>query len=114
MGGVFLLFAAWAIQRDSGNGPFEDVGTVATAIIGILTIAFAFGAAFAAREEWLGRPLGRMLGLVVAVVALLAAVVTLLIGKLNGTEPLFYIGAGLGLLTAIPLLVPDSRTSATG
>jgi hypothetical protein len=112
--GVFILFGAWVTQHDAGGGLFDEVGTVGATLVGVLTIVFALLAALAAHEEWLGRPRGRMLGLVVAIVAVLTAVVVLLVGNVDGRESLFYVAAALGVVTALPLLVPESRPTTSG
>jgi hypothetical protein len=109
--GVFILFGAWVVARGAGGGALDDVGAVGAGLVAILAIAFGVVATAAAHEEWLGRPRGRMLGLVVAVVALLAAVVPLLVARVNGNEPLFYLLGGLAVVTAVSLLVPDPRAT---
>jgi hypothetical protein len=109
--GVFILFGAWVVARGGVGGALDDVGAVGAGLVAILAIAFGVLATAAAHEEWLGRPRGRMLGLVVAVVALLAAVVPLLVTRVNGNEPLFYLLGGLAVVTAVSLFVPDPRTT---
>ncbi|HET9614117.1 MAG TPA: hypothetical protein VFP22_04820 [Candidatus Limnocylindrales bacterium] len=109
--GVFILFGGWVIWR--GAGTVDDVATVAAVLTGLLTIGLGVVAGFAAHEEWLGRPRGRMLGIVVALVALLAAVVPLVTGRTSGNDELFYLAAGLAVLTAIPLLVPEHGPRST-
>jgi len=109
--GVFILFGAWVVARGAVGGALDDVGAVGAGLIAILAVAYGVVATVAAHEEWLGRPRGRMLGLVVAVVALLAAVVPLLVARLNGNEPLFYLLGGLALVTAVSLLVPVPRAT---
>jgi hypothetical protein len=111
--GVFIVFGAWVVARGGGGGALDDVGAVGAGLIGVLTIAFGVVATAAAHEAWLGRPRGRMLGLVVAIVALLAAVVPLLVGRLDGTQPLFYLLGGLAVVTAVLLIVPDPRATAS-
>jgi hypothetical protein len=104
--GAFLLFAAWVIWRDTV--PVHDqVGTVSTVLIAILTLGISGVAVVAAHDEWVGRPRGRMLGLAVAAVVLLGSVSAILVGRLGETEPLLWIACGLAIATAIPLLVPD-------
>jgi hypothetical protein len=112
--GVLFFLGAWTIQRTEAGSPFE-VGTVAALVVGGVTVAYAALAAFAAREEWLGRPLGAVLGLVVALAAILAAAVALLAGRSDGYEALLYIAAGLGAATAVAVLVatrPEAWTTA--
>lgn len=108
--GVFVLFGGWVIWRDAGSG--DDVATVATAIVGVLTLGLGLVAGFAAHEEWLERPRGRMLGLIVAAVAFLAAIVPLLTGRATEDEGLFYLAATLAGLTALPLLVPERHPAS--
>jgi uncharacterized membrane protein len=113
--GVFLLFGAWTMWRGEVTSSLDEVGVAGAVMLGVLSIAFGAMAAAASYEEWVGRAVGRMLGLIVAVVVVLAAVVTLLVANIDSaTEPLFYVLGGLGIVTAIPLLVPDrmARTTA--
>jgi hypothetical protein len=106
--GVFLLFGAWTIWRGVETHGLDDVGLAGAVMLGVLSIAFGAIAVGAAYEEWLGRAVGRMLGLIVAVVVVLSAVVTLLVANVDSaTEPLLYLLGGLGIVTAIPLLIPD-------
>jgi hypothetical protein len=109
--GVFILFGAWVVASGVVGGALDDVGAVGAGLIGVLAIAFGVVATIAAREAWLGRPRGRMLGLVVAVGALLAAIVPLLVARVNGNEPLFYVLGGLAVVTAASLLVPGPRVT---
>jgi hypothetical protein len=111
--GVFVLFGSWILANDSG-GSVQDIGAAAAAITGAVTLAFASLAGFAAHDEWLGRPRGRVLGLAVAVAGAIGAAVPLLVGKLHGTEPLFYIAIGLAVVTAIALLIPEHTARSTG
>jgi hypothetical protein len=111
--GVFILFGAWVVARGAVGGAPGDVGAVGAGIVAILAIAFGVVATAAAHEAWLGRPRGRMLGLVVSVVALLAAVVPLLVARVNGNEPLFYLLGGLAVVTAVSLLVPEPRATSS-
>jgi hypothetical protein len=109
--GVLLLFAAW-VTNSTLSGWVGDTSTVAVVIIAILSLAYALLAGIAARSEWLGRRAGRPLGLIVALVAVLAAVSTLLVGNVDESASLLYLAAGLGVLTAIPLLVTEGHASA--
>ena len=112
--GIFLLFGAWTIWRGVETNGLADVGLAGALTLGLLSIAFGAIAVAAAYEEWLGRALGRMMGLIVAVVVLLTAVVTLLVGNIDAAvEPLLYLLGGLGVVTAIPLLIPEQQPPAT-
>ena len=104
--GAFIAFGAWVLWRDAGAGG-DQTAAIGTALVAILTFGAATVAAWAARDEWLGRDRGRMLGIVVAFVVLLAVVCVLMIGRLHGTEPLFWIGGGLAVVTALLLIVRD-------
>jgi hypothetical protein len=48
-----------------------------------------------------------MLGLAVAIIAVLAAGVTLLVGNASESTLPLYLAIGLGVATAIPMLLPD-------
>ena len=112
--GVFLLFGAWTVWRGDVTSSLDDVGVAGAVMLGLLSIAFGAFAAAAAYEEWVGRAVGRMLGLIVAVVVVLAAIVTLLVANIDAaTEPLLYLLGALGVITAIPLLVPDRGATTT-
>ena len=111
--GAFILFGAWVLWR--GAGPASDqVATVATVLVAILTLAVGAAAAVAAHDEWMGRERGRMLGIVVAFVVVLAVVVVLMVGRLHGTEPLFWLGGGLAVVTAALLVVRDESADGRG
>lgn len=104
---LFMLLAA----RVTGlqlSGWVADSATGAVLVVAVLALVYAGVAGYAARAEWLARPLGRMLGLAVAVIAILAAGTTLLIGSAGDSTPLLYVAIGLGMATAIALLLPDS------
>ena len=106
--GVFLLFGAWTIWRGEDTSGLEGVGLAGAIMLGVLSLGFGAIAVAAAYEEWIGRAVGRMLGLVVAVVVVLTAVVTLMVGNIDtDTEPLLYVLGALGVVTAIPLIVPE-------
>jgi hypothetical protein len=112
--GVFLLFGAWAIWRGVETSGLDGVGLAGALMLGLMSIALGAIALVAAREEWLGHARGRMLGLIVALVVFLTAVVTLLVGNVDtATEPLLYVLGGLGVVTAIPLLIPEHRAPTT-
>jgi hypothetical protein len=104
--GAFILFGAWVLWREAGARD-DQVATAATVMVAILTLAAGAAAAVAAHDEWLGRERGRMLGIVVAFVVVLAVVVVLMVGRLHGTEPLFWLGGGLAVVTAALLVVRD-------
>jgi hypothetical protein len=108
---AMMFFAAWATGSQLG-GWVADVGTIAVLVIATLALGYAVLAAYAAREEWRARPLGRMLGLAVAIIAVLAAGTTLLVGNVAESTLLLYLAMGLGVATAIPLLLPEPM--ATG
>lgn len=108
---ALMFFAAWATGSRL-TGWVADVGTVAVLIIAALALGYAFLAAYAAREEWRARPLGRMLGLAVALIAVLAAGTTLLVGNVAESTVLLYLAMGLGIATAIPMLLPDGMTAS--
>jgi hypothetical protein len=110
--GAFVLFGAWVLWRDTGPGD-DQVATVGTALVAILTFAVGAVAAIAVRDEWLGRDRGRMLGIVVAFVVVLAVAAALMVGRLHGTEPLFWLGGALAVVTALLLVVRD-EPSPTG
>lgn len=105
---VLLLFAAWA-TGSALTGWVGVVGTGAVLTIALLAFLYAAAAAYAARQEWLARPIGRVIGLVVAIVAVLAAAITLMVGHVTDAEIVLYLAAGLGIATVIPLLVPEPR-----
>ncbi|HEX6128993.1 MAG TPA: hypothetical protein VF071_08240 [Candidatus Limnocylindria bacterium] len=102
---VLMFFAAWTIGSD-GRG-FGDAGVAWILTLAVLVVAYGLMAAWAARDEWLGWARGRLLGLIVAGVAVLAAVLALVTADLRGQEALLYILAGLGLLTIVPLIIPE-------
>ncbi len=110
--GAFILFAAWVIWRDAGLVD-DQVATVSTVLVAILTLGVGGVAVVAAHDEWLGRPRGRMLGLVVAAVVFLGSVSALVVGHMGDTEPLLWLACGLAIATAIPLLVPDESGAPT-
>ena len=104
---VFLFFAAWATGTEL-TGWVADVGTVAVVITASLILAFGIGAAYAAWATWIDRPIGRMIGLAVALVTMLASGATLLVGEVAQSEALLYIALGLGAVTAVAMIVPES------
>ena len=104
---VFLYFAAWATGKEI-TGWVADIGTVAVVITASLTLAFGIGAAYAVWAMWLGRPIGRMVGLAVAIVTVLASGAVLLVGEVAESETLLYIAMGLGAVTAVAMIVPES------
>jgi hypothetical protein len=104
---VLMFFAAW-VTGSQLSGWVGDVGTVAVLMIGVLAVAYAALAAYASLAEWRARPVGRMLGLAVAVVAVLAAGTGLLVGDVAESAVLLYLAIGLGVATAIPMLLPDA------
>ena len=101
-----MLFAAWATGSQL-NGWAADVGSVAVIVIAGLAFMYAGVAAYAVRQEWRARPVGRMLGLAVALIAVLAAGTTLLVGNAAESTLLLYLAMGLGVATAIVMLLPD-------
>jgi hypothetical protein len=105
-----MVVGAWSVgSRHAGWA--MDAGSSAMLIIAVLALAYAVVAGYAAREVWRARPAGRVLGLTVALVAILAAGATLLVGNATTqTTLLLYLAIGLGLATAIPLLIPDQAT----
>lgn len=107
---VLMFYAAWATGSQVA-GFAGDVGTVAILVIAVLALAYAALAAYASLEEWRARPIGRMLGLVVAAVAVLAAATALLVGEVAESAILLYILMGLGIATAIPMIVPEEGTA---
>lgn len=107
---ALMFFAAWATGSQL-SGWVADVGTVAVLIVAALSLGYAILAAYAAREEWRARPLGRMLGLAVALIAVLAAGTTLVVGNVAESTVLLYLAIGLGVATAIPLLLPEPMTT---
>lgn len=107
---ALMLFAAWATGSQV-SGWVADIGSVAVLVVAALALAYAALAAYAAREEWRARPLGRMLGLAVALIAVLAAGTTLLVGNVAESTVLLYLAMGLGVATAIPMLLPDGTTT---
>jgi hypothetical protein len=86
-------------------GFVRDVGTAGSVVIGSLLLAFAAIAAFAARDEWLGRPRGNAIGLVVAIATVLAAVVAMLQVSVGRWDTVLAIAAGLGIVTAVAILL---------
>lgn len=107
---VLMVFAAWTIGSD-GQG-FGDAGVAWVITLAVLVVAYGLMAAWAARDEWLGWARGRLLGLIVAGVAVLVAIVALVAADVRGQEPLLYILAGLGLLTMVPLVLPEWGAAA--
>jgi peptidoglycan/LPS O-acetylase OafA/YrhL len=107
---VLMLFAAWTIGSD-GPG-LGNAGVAWMLTLAVLVVAYGLLAAWAARDEWLGWDRGRLLGLIAAGVAVLVAVVALFSADLRGQEPLLYILAGLGLVTMVPLILPEKSVAA--
>lgn len=103
---ALMLFAAWATGSRL-TGWVADAGTAAVLVIAGLAVAYAALAAYATWQTWRARPLGRMLGLAVAIIAVLAAGTTLLVGSADESALLLYLAIGLGVATAIPMLLPD-------
>ena len=104
VGGIACIFGAWANQMVS-VGFVRDVGTAGSLITGVLLLAFAAMAAMAARDEWLERPRGTALGLVVAIATVLAAVVAMLQVSDSRWDTVFFVAAGLGIVTTVTILL---------
>lgn len=104
---ALMALAAWATSSQR-SGWVADAGTAAVLIIAALAVAYAALAAYATWQTWRARPLGRMLGLAVAIIAVLAAGTTLLVGSAGESALLLYLAIGLGVVTAIPMLLPDA------
>lgn len=102
---VLMFFTAWTLGSDGAG--LGDVGVAWIITMAVLVVAYGLLAAWAARDEWLGWARGRLLGLIVAGVAVLAAVIALVSADLRGQEPLLYVLAGLGVVTIVPLLLPE-------
>lgn len=103
---LFMLLAARVTGLQLG-GWVADSATGAVLIVAVLALVYAGVAGYAARAEWMARPLGRMLGLAVAVIAILAAGTTLLVGSATDSAPLLFLAIGLGVATAVAMLLPD-------
>jgi hypothetical protein len=103
---ALMAFAAWATGSQL-TGWVADAGTAAVLIVAVLALAYAALAAYATWQTWRAQPLGRMLGLAVAIIAVLAAGTTLLVGNASESTLLLYLAIGLGVATAIPMLLPD-------
>ncbi len=109
--GVLFLFAAWA-ANEVVIGKFNDIGSVATMVIGLLILVYGGLATYAARKEWTGRPVGRVMGLIVALVLVLTSVMVLTVGEPGDGTPLLAIAAGLGVLALVPLTVQPSEIAS--
>jgi hypothetical protein len=108
---VFILFGAWVLG--TGSGPGDDhVATFATILVGLLALALGLVATIAVRDEWLGLERGRMLGIMVAVIVLIVVIAALIVGRLHGSEPLFIVGGGLAVVTAVLLVAIDEPRPA--
>ena len=101
-----MLVAAWALGSQL-SGAARDLGTVSLVTVALLLLAHGAVAGFAMLQEWRGRPIGRLLGLVVAIVAVLGATSALVAGRVDESATLLYVAIGLGLLTAVSLLLPE-------
>jgi cytochrome bd-type quinol oxidase subunit 2 len=108
--GVLFMFAAWA-ANEVVIGRFNDIGQVATVLIGLLILVYGGLATYAARKEWTGRPVGRVMGLIVALVLVLLSVIVLTVGEPSDGTPLLAIAAALGVLTLVPLTVQHSEVA---
>jgi hypothetical protein len=109
--GVLFMFAAWA-ANEVVIGSFNDIGSVATVVIGLLILVYGGLATYAARKEWTERPVGRVMGLIVALVLVLTSVIVLTVGEPADGTPLLAIAAGLGVLTLVPLTVQPSDVAS--
>jgi len=105
--GVLSVFGWW-VSLEHGVG----VGASAALVIGVLILAYAAFAAYAARDEYLARPRAIVLGIIVAAVAVLASLVALLEGRSNEAENLLYIAGGLGIVTLVVVLLSARRMTS--
>jgi hypothetical protein len=98
----------WWVSLEHGVG----VGASAALVIGVLILAYAAFAAYAARDEYLARPRAIVFGIIVAAVAVLASLVALLEGRSNEAENLLYIAGGLGIVTLVVVLLSARRMTS--